>query len=303
MARNLFDNDASGSTAELDANFLQLWSLRDIVSTAAYASYSAYAPAGAYAFHIDASARTLFGTNASVSVGIEAMVQTHSTANTDASETHALWATGSSSGLRMLFGKCRSGTIGTHTSGALNSSDTIVSFDGYGSDGSAFQLSNRITFQTAAAASAGIVPGRIIFSTADSAGVLQEALRFTEAQGVLASSPAGGIGYRLGAGGTVTQATSKSTGVTLNAMCGSITMNGASLAASTTVGFTFTNSSVATADKVDIWIKSGGTNNSYLTQVSTVGSGSCRVEVRNTSGGSLSEALVLGFMVFKGTTS
>jgi hypothetical protein len=47
-----------------------------------------------------------------------------------------------------------------------------------------------------------------------------------------------GIGYATGAGGTVTQATSKSTAVTLNTVTGAITMNNAALAAATIVSFT-----------------------------------------------------------------
>ena len=42
-----------------------------------------------------------------------------------------------------------------------------------------------------------------------------------------------GIGYAAGAGGTVTQATNKSTTVVLNKTTGQITMNAASLAAGT----------------------------------------------------------------------
>src|SRR5882672_9299987 len=37
------------------------------------------------------------------------------------------------------------------------------------------------------------------------------------------------LGYATGAGGAVTQATDKSTAVTLNKICGAITMNGAAL--------------------------------------------------------------------------
>jgi len=55
-------------------------------------------------------------------------------------------------------------------------------------------------------------------------------------------------GYAVGAGGGVLQATSKATAVTLNKSCGQITMNGAALAASTTVSFTMTNSTVESGD-------------------------------------------------------
>ena len=53
------------------------------------------------------------------------------------------------------------------------------------------------------------------------------------------------LGYGTDAGGTVTQATSKSTAVTLNKPCGQITMNNAALAANTSVAFLFNNSLLA----------------------------------------------------------
>ncbi len=49
-------------------------------------------------------------------------------------------------------------------------------------------------------------------------------------------------------GGTVTQATNKTTGVTLNAASGQITMNGASLAGGAEATFTVTNSEIAATD-------------------------------------------------------
>jgi len=47
--------------------------------------------------------------------------------------------------------------------------------------------------------------------------------------GAITSAGTAGIGYATGAGGTVTQATNKSTGVTLSKTCGVITMNAAQL--------------------------------------------------------------------------
>ena len=49
-------------------------------------------------------------------------------------------------------------------------------------------------------------------------------------------------------GGTVTQATNKSTGVTLNTESGQITMNNAQLDAGTEVTFTVTNDKIAAED-------------------------------------------------------
>src|SRR6185369_12062510 len=64
------------------------------------------------------------------------------------------------------------------------------------------------------------------------------------------TSSSGGIGYETGAGGTVSQSTSKSTGVTLNKITGQITLNGAALAAGGIVSFVLTNSTIAATDQL-----------------------------------------------------
>jgi hypothetical protein len=111
------------------------------------------------------------------------------------------------------------------------------------------------------------------------------------------------VGYTTGAGGTVTQATNKSTGVTLNKRCGQITMNNDSLAAATEVSFTLTNSNIAATDVVYVCIASGATAGAYNVQVDAVAAGSCRISVGNMSSGSLGEALVLNFVVIKSVNS
>jgi hypothetical protein len=107
------------------------------------------------------------------------------------------------------------------------------------------------------------------------------------------------VGYSTGTGGAVTQATDKSTGVTLNRRCGRITMNNASLAAAAEVSFTLTNSTIAATDVVYTCIASGATAGAYNVQVDAVANGSCRISVGNMSSGSLDEAIVLNFVVIK----
>lgn len=301
--QNLFDNDNSGATAELDANFTQTFARINKISTA-----SDTLTAGTFVVHFDASLRAIFGhTSAATISTITPAVQNQGTTIPGSSYLQALFAN-SASGSRMMFGKSRNTTLGLHT--IVQSGDSIVQFTFAGSDGTDFIPAAQMLVQIDGTPGTNDMPGRFIFSTtADGGSSSTEALRIsadssTLASGSLKSNHAtGGVGYATGAGGTVTQATSKSTGVTLNTVCGQITMNGAALAASTTVGFTLTNSAIAAADAVFVWIKSGATTNSYVTQTGAVSAGSCRIEVRNTSGGSLSEALVLGFMVFKGVTS
>ena len=122
--------------------------------------------------------------------------------------------------------------------------------------------------------------------------------------GVLARDATTGIGYGTGAGGAVTQATNKSTGVTLNNVSGSITMNNAALATSTAVGFTLTNSAIAATDTVSVGIKSGSTAaTSYIVGVMATAAGSCFINVYNCSGASASDAIVLNFNVIKGVAA
>ena len=110
---------------------------------------------------------------------------------------------------------------------------------------------------------------------------------------------ADGIGYRTGAGSTVTQLTNKSTGVTINAKTGTITMVNAQLNADTTVSFAVTNSAVGATDLVVLNHNSVATLGSYLLNASTFASGSFQIDVRNITTGNLSEAIVIRFAVIK----
>jgi hypothetical protein len=109
-------------------------------------------------------------------------------------------------------------------------------------------------------------------------------------------------GYITGEGGTVTQATSKATAVTLSKKCGQITLNAASLAADTTVSFTLTNSTIAATDLLVLNHVSGGTAGAYLLNAQC-GAGSASINVRNITAGSLGEAIVIGFAVIKAVTA
>ena len=117
-------------------------------------------------------------------------------------------------------------------------------------------------------------------------------------QGARVSASGVGLGYATGAGGTVTQATSKSTGVTLNTACGTITMNNANLNANTTVSFTFTNSVIAATDQIICEHISGGTLFNYSARA-VAGAGSATVSLRNITAGNLADAVVLRFTVLK----
>ena len=112
----------------------------------------------------------------------------------------------------------------------------------------------------------------------------------------------GGVGYKAGAGGTVTQLTNKATGVTLNFASGQITLSAASLAAATIVSFTLTNSAITANDLLVLNHVSAGTFGAY-TLNANCGNGSATISIRNNSAGALAEAIVLRFAVIKGATT
>jgi len=119
-----------------------------------------------------------------------------------------------------------------------------------------------------------------------------------------------GTGYATGAGGTVTQLTSRTTGVTLNQACGEITLFAGSLAGHEADEFTLTNSEIAATDVVIVNIKSGAdaaTRKYYTIGVTSVSAGSCTISIGNNDNGSLpatgTDTLVLSFAVIKGVTS
>jgi hypothetical protein len=114
---------------------------------------------------------------------------------------------------------------------------------------------------------------------------------------ILASSE---IGYNASAQGTVTQATSKSTGVTLNKSAGQITMNAESLAAGTTVLFTLTNSTLSAKDVLIVNVGSGGTSGAYWPYVANVAAGTAVIGVYNNTVGALAEAIVINYAIIHG---
>ena len=108
------------------------------------------------------------------------------------------------------------------------------------------------------------------------------------------------LGYASGAQGAVTQGTSKSTGVTLNASMGQITTDSATLNTLTNVTFTLTNSLISAKDVIILNVGSGATSGAYNCWISSMSAGTCTITLRNISGGNLSEAVVINFAVIHG---
>jgi len=112
-----------------------------------------------------------------------------------------------------------------------------------------------------------------------------------------------GVGYTPGAGGTVTQATSKTTDVTLNKPSGRVTLNGEALAAGATASFTLNNTTIAEGDTVLLSLSGAmGTFVNYNLW-SYVGAGYVLIAIKNISGGLLSDAPTINFAVIKGASA
>jgi hypothetical protein len=116
---------------------------------------------------------------------------------------------------------------------------------------------------------------------------------------VTSSAATSGIGYATGAGGTVTQVTNRTTGVTLNKACGAITLVSAAGSA-TAASFVVTDSAVVATDVVVVNEKSG--TDKYLISVTNIGAGVFTI-TSQTTGGTTTEQPVFQFCVIKGVNA
>lgn len=158
---------------------------------------------------------------------------------------------------------------------------------------------------TANVANAYLAWGKYTTATA-----FTEYMRLTQAGGLLvkfgllSNHATLGMGYTTGAGGTITQATSRVTGVTKNNVSGTITLFSTTIAADTAQSFTFTNSAIAAGDFVLVKHVSGGTVGLYTVVASAETAGSCTITIRNISPSiTPTEAPVIQFFVLKSSNS
>jgi hypothetical protein len=110
------------------------------------------------------------------------------------------------------------------------------------------------------------------------------------------------IGYSAAALGAVTQLTDKTTAVTLNKSAGRITMNNAALAGNTAVSFTLNNSLLSSNDTVIVCISGGATTGAYTSYVTSLTTGSAILTLRNLTGTSYSEAVILNYAIIHGAS-
>lgn len=136
----------------------------------------------------------------------------------------------------------------------------------------------------------------------------------TEFYGSLrATGPTATLGYGAtttglqgATGGTVTQASNRTTGVTLNTICGAITTNTTSLAAEAAAAFVVTNSLIAITDTVVVSQRSGSNGGNTDVFVSAVAAGSFSITVSNNNaaaGTAETGAIIINFAVIKAATT
>jgi hypothetical protein len=186
---------------------------------------------------------------------------------------------------------------------AVQAGDIVTGLSAHAYDGANQQPVSGIIFGVDAGGtvSSGIVPGYINFDTTNSSGTSKVRVSI-DRNGLTSFQNTTGFGYATagnGDGGTVTQGTSRTTAVTLNKICGQITLfttTGSTTAASFTV-----NNSLVAANDVVVAAQKSGTNN-YEICVSRVSAGSFQITFRSTSGTS-SDAPVFTFAVIKAVAS
>lgn len=192
------------------------------------------------------------------------------------------------------------GTLGSPTSSTNNDILGGINFYGYNS-ANAQKYTGSIQ-SVISSVTSGSEASKLYFYTAVS-GSVQTRLTIdantTAGGGLFSTSSSGGVGYATGAGGTVTQASSRTNSVTINTPTGAITL--VSAAGSTTPAtFGVSNSSVAATDTIIVNQKSG--TDKYTIDVTNVRAGGFDITF-NTKSGTTTEQPVFNFAVIKGVTS
>lgn len=121
----------------------------------------------------------------------------------------------------------------------------------------------------------------------------------TGSSSIVSISKTAGVGYAAGSGSTVTQATNRTTGVTINAINGAITL--VSAAGSTSwQTFVVTNSAVVATD-VPVVVQKSGTDLNEI-HVTNVAAGTFNISFK-TTGGTTTEQPVFNFAIIKAVTN
>ena len=110
-----------------------------------------------------------------------------------------------------------------------------------------------------------------------------------------------GLGYGVGSGGTVTQATSKVTAVTLNKPTGTITMAADSMAPGAVVGFSLFSWVFAADDVIIVNVAASVVD--YSVWGTVVTNGRADVYLKNISAGTHADAVPIKFALIKGSST
>ncbi len=127
-----------------------------------------------------------------------------------------------------------------------------------------------------------------------------------QAAATSAASSGQPFGYTTKQGAAVTQITSRATGVTINAMCGTITTDSTSLAAEASAKFVVTNSFVKIGDVVVCSIQSGSIALNTQVEVTVVAAGSFTISVINNnvaSGTAETGAILINFAIIRAVSA
>jgi hypothetical protein len=281
-------------STHVDPMFTDLYSLRELISDP---SYTAATPrmtidaSGNFA-HGTAAPKVPYSTAALLSFAVEK-------ATTYAGySAYAYTATVTAGGV-IVLGRSKSAVLGTLSATAAEDGLGAVLFEGVNSSSALVAAAYQFVKQDGAAG-ASFIPGRIEWYTSDGTAAPAFNMRLDKSGNLAMVGATATIGYGTGAGGAVTQATSKSTGVTLNKSTGVITMNNAALGAGVSVAFTLSNSQLAVSD---VLVCNASSTSNYRVEVGNVGSGAANIRVTNTTAGSLSDALTINFAIIKGVAA
>lgn len=143
------------------------------------------------------------------------------------------------------------------------------------------------------------VTGNVVAGNVVTGGLISATGNITSSGKIASANATSGIGYATGAGSTITQTGSRTSGVTINTVSGAITL--VSAAGSATVqSFTVTNSAVVATDVIIVNQKSG--TDLYRIDVTNVGASSFQISFA-TTGGTTTEQPVFNFAVIKGVAA
>ena len=185
------------------------------------------------------------------------------------------------------------------TTGAVASGDGLGQNSWFGYDGTQYKNAATISITVDGTVATDSVPTRIgIFTTSVGATSFTERVRI---DGHVLAMNSSILGYATTSGGTVTQATSRTTGVTLSKPSGAITLFSTTTTAGQVTTFTVTNTLVIASDTVVVSQKSG--TGIYFAAVTNVAAGSFNISIHTPAAVIGAEAPVFNFAIVRGATA